>query len=164
MNGYLLDANIFINANRYYKREFFPIVWNFFRNTPEVLMLDRVYREIVALDDELSEWAKVYYKNNSISADQFIVEYQQVSEYLVGSQKWEPAGYEQWTNDYEKADPWLIACAKHNNYCIVTDENKKGPNGNKTANEPKIPFVAEQLSVSTINFWTFLRKEQFSAR
>lgn len=74
---------------------------------------------------------------------------------------WTAAGYGQWTFDYTKADPWLIACAKQEDYVMVTDERNTGPNGKATPSEPKIPFVAKALGVQTVDFWKFLDLEHF---
>lgn len=164
MNGYLVDSNIFIVSNRNYRQEFFPVVWDFFLSTPNLYMLDRVYNELVPKNDALSVWAKKNYKNSVIVADTFFDEYRQVADYLRNSGLWTNAGYEQWTRDYTKADPWLIACALNRGYTIVTDEKMTGPNGKASPNEPKIPFVAKQLGVKTASFWTLLKSEHFTAK
>ena len=161
MKGFLIDSNIFINANRHYRRAYFPIVWHFFEQTPEVYMLDRVYDEVIGLGDDLSDWARGFYRDKQIEADQYIQNYAEVAQYLTNSNNWTAAGYGQWTDDYTKADPWLIACAKQEDYAIVTDERNTGPNGKATPNEPKIPFVAKALGVRTVDFWKFLDLEHF---
>ncbi|ARY92783.1 MULTISPECIES: DUF4411 family protein [Lacticaseibacillus] len=163
MNGYLLDSDIWIISNRHYRQRFFPIVWHFFLNTEHLYMLDRVYEEITTKDDELSVWVKEHFKGKTIVSDLFVTEYQVVTQYLMTSQKWTAAGYEQWTGDYQKADPWLIACALNKKMTIITNENMTGPNGLASKAEPKIPYVANQLGVATMNFWDFLANEKFIA-
>ncbi|TNL00720.1 DUF4411 family protein [Lactiplantibacillus pentosus] len=56
-----------------------------------------------------------------------------------------------------------MACAKQEDYAIVTDERNTGPNGKATPSEPKIPFVAKALGVQTVDFWKFLDLEHFKA-
>lgn len=163
MNGYLIDSNILINSNRYYRQEFFPIVWKFFITTPNFYMLDRVYDELTTKDDALSVWTKQNYNKKAILAANSIQEYTQVSSFLSESGLWTPAGYQDWTEKYEKADPWLIACAMKNSYTIITDEKNAGPNGVASNNEPKIPFVANHFEVKINNFWDFLGAEHFIA-
>jgi len=164
MNGYLIDSNILINSNRYYRQQFFPVVWQFYLQTPDLYMLDRVYAELVSKDDSLGKWTKANYKPKLISADESFSEYREVNHYLSQSKLWTPAGYQEWTDKMEKADPWLIVCAMKNSYTIVTDEKNTGPNGRASDNEPKIPFVSEHFKVPTVSFWEFLKQKQFLAQ
>ena len=164
MNGYLIDSNILINSNRYYKQKYFPVVWNFFLKTPNFFMLDKVYNELTSKEDDLCKWTLSNYQETILNADDFIVEYSRISNYLVSSQLWSPAGYQEWVSKYDKADPWLIACALKNSYIIITDERNTGPNGSISDNEPKIPFVASKFNVPTISFWEFLDTNQFIAK
>lgn len=164
MNGYLIDSNILIVSNHNYRQEFFPVVWNFFTNSNDMFVSNRVYKEIIAVKDDLCDWTKSNYKDRTVNVEDAIEEYKQVINYVTYSGKWKQAGYEQWSSDINKADPWLIAYAKKHNMTIVTDENNTGPNGTSTNNEPKIPFVAAHFRVSTIGFWEFLKKEHFKAK
>ncbi|WP_054726159.1 DUF4411 family protein [Paucilactobacillus hokkaidonensis] len=159
MNGYLVDSNILITSNRRYRQQYFPVVWHFFLQTPHFYMLDRVYNELTSKNDDLKNWTKQNYQNKIIKADDCIAEYTQITQYLLASNLWTAAGYQEWTAKYEKADPWLIACAMKNSYTILTDERSTGPNGNKSDNEPKIPFVANEFNVPTMNFWTFFSRK-----
>jgi hypothetical protein len=77
-----VDSNILINSNRNYRQKYFPVVWDFFLNTPDLYMLDRVYRELVSKDDELRAWIKRYYSEKILTADESIAEYQKVNQYL----------------------------------------------------------------------------------
>lgn len=164
MSGYLIDSNILIVSNRNYRQEFFPVVWNFFKNNQNVFISKPVYSEIVVLQDDLCDWTKINYKNRVVQVDDSVTEYTQVLEYITSSGNWTQAGYEEWSADINKADPWLIAYAKKHDLTIITDENNTGPNGSPTKNEPKIPFVAAHFGVKTINFWEFLQKEHFKAQ
>ncbi|WCG35738.1 DUF4411 family protein [Companilactobacillus farciminis] len=163
MNGYLIDSNILINSNRYYRQKFFPVVWNFFLTMPNFYMLDRVYDELVSKKDDLCTWTKNNYKNKILIADSYTSEYTDVAQYLISSGHWSAAGYQEWTSKYEKADPWLIACAINNSYTIITNERNTGPNGTTSDNEPKIPFVAQEFNVPILTFWEFLEKNNFVA-
>lgn len=163
MSGYLIDANILIVSNRNYRQAFFPVVWNFFKNNDAVFVSKHVYDEILTLDDDLCAWTKQNYQSRIVYGDDSIVEYTRVIEYVTSSGQWNAAGYEQWSIDERKADPWLIATALKRDLTIVTDENNTGPNGRPTNNEPKIPFVAHHFDVKTIDFWTLLGEEHFQA-
>ncbi|WP_034994865.1 DUF4411 family protein [Liquorilactobacillus vini] len=134
-----------------------------FSNDQEIFILDKVYKEMLQGKDELRDWAKCN-KSKVVDSALAVKEYQDVLIYLVSSNKWEPAGYELWASDINKADPWLIACAKMKSLIIVTDEKNSGPNGKKSRQEPKIPFVADRLGVRTIGFWEFLKLKKFVAR
>lgn len=127
-------------------------------------MIGQVFKELESKNDELSDWIKKNYLNNTVSVDDCIPEYVKVTEYVSQSNLWTAAGYEEWTMKYEKADPWLIASAMKHSYTIITDERDTGPNGNRTDNEPKIPFVAKHFNVPTINFWDFLSANHFIAK
>lgn len=118
---------------------------------------------MVSKGDTLSNWTRQNYNKKTIIADDSIQEYAQVSSFLSESDLWSPAGYQEWTEKYEKADPWLIACAMKNSYTIITDERNTGPNGITSNNEPKIPFVANHFNVKIANFWSFLGTEHFVA-
>lgn len=140
------------------------MVWKFFNTNPDIYILDRVYNEITDIEDDLSNWFKNNYSNRLIDSKLSVNEYIKVTTYLMNSGKWTEAGYNEWTEVEGKADPWLIACALQNNYCIVTNERNKGPNGAITSLEPKIPFVANAFKVKTIDFWGFLGETQFKAQ
>ncbi|MBU7540808.1 DUF4411 family protein [Levilactobacillus brevis] len=164
MSGYLIDSNILIVSNRNYRQDFFPVVWEFFKNNEDVFITNRVYNEIMKLDDELCAWTKANYKSRVLQVENAVSEYGRVISYVTSSGKWRPAGYEQWSSDANKADPWLIGYALKYGLTIVTDENNTGPNGHPTNNEPKIPFVADYFGVDTINFWELLSREHFKAQ
>ncbi len=163
MNGYLVDSKILINSNRNYRQKFFPVVWHFFLTVPNFYVIDRVYDELISKDDDLCDWTKQHYSKKWIPANDYILEYARVNQYLSKSGLWTPAGYQEWTSNYHKADPWLIACAMKNSYTIITDEKNTGPNGAASDNEPKIPFVANHFNVPTIDFWQFLSDKKFIA-
>lgn len=164
MTGYLVDSNILINSNRYYRQQYFPVVWHFFQQMPNFHMLDRVYQELTSKSDDLSVWTRQYYLRNTVKVDDCVAEYGQIAQYVSQSGLWSAAGYEEWTMKAEKADPWLIASAMKHSYTIITDEKNTGPHGNRTANEPKIPFVAQHFNVSIVNFWDFLSDNHFVAK
>ncbi|WP_273753449.1 DUF4411 family protein [Leuconostoc mesenteroides] len=163
MSGYLIDSNILIVSSRNYRQKFFPIIWQFFKNNNQIYVLDKVYSELVCIDDDLGKWVKDNYERIKIISDSSIIEYRKVVRYLVESGKWNPAGYQQWTMNSDKADPWLIAVAMKNDLTIITDEKLKGPNGSPVDNEPKIPFVAKNFNVKTLTFWEFLEDQNFVA-
>lgn len=159
---YLIDSNILINSNRHYKQKFFPVVWDFFLNN-DVYLIDKVYDELKDKDDELSEWIKNNCKNHVIDSSFSILEYKEVANFLETSGKWKDSAIQSWIGEDWKADPWLISCAKHNSYTIITDEKDTGPDSISKA-EPKIPYVAKKLGVKVVNFWTFLENNNFKAK
>ncbi|GAO99620.1 DUF4411 family protein [Fructobacillus ficulneus] len=134
MKQYLLDANILINANRYYRQKFFPVIWRFFKNNQKIHLLDKVYNEIIVIDDELSCWLRKNYDEVQINSSNSIAEYKKVVDYLVTSQLWSPAGYESWIQNANKADPWIISSALKHDFIIVSEERKTGPNGMQSSN------------------------------
>lgn len=55
------------------------------------------------------------------------------------------------------ADPWLIACAKANDYVLVTFEQSAGKlNPKAPGSNPKIPDIAKEFGVETINLYQML--------
>ena len=62
MTTYLLDANVFIQAkNLHYGFDFCPAFWEWIdeqNNAAKAFSVERVGDEILAGDDELSEWAR----------------------------------------------------------------------------------------------------------
>lgn len=62
MTTYLLDANVFIQAkNLHYGLDFCPAFWDWLDEANaagDVFSIERVEDEILAVNDELAEWAR----------------------------------------------------------------------------------------------------------
>lgn len=58
--------------------------------------------------------------------------------------------------DRSRADPFVIALAKVENYTVVTEE-KHG-----TLTKPKIPIVCEHFGIRCINLLQFIREQGWS--
>ncbi|MCS6894790.1 MAG: DUF4411 family protein [Bacteroidia bacterium] len=63
---YLLDANVFIQAkNLHYGFDFCPAFWDWLihkATEQRLYTIDKVAEEIIAVDDDLSNWIKKHYQ------------------------------------------------------------------------------------------------------
>ena len=56
---YILDTNIFIEANnRYYVIDFCPAFWDWISNNDDVCSIDKVKDELLVRQDAISNWAQ----------------------------------------------------------------------------------------------------------
>ena len=154
---YLLDANVFIQANNfYYPKDIFPGFWDWIekQNKNKVIAsIDSIRNELSRGDDELSEWAKTCDKK-----EWFLPEDDENTQNCFG----DIVNWIQEHNQFKDvakeefigvADPWLIAKAKSSNSTIVTQE-KSAPNSKRKI---YIPDVCNYFNVSYINTIDLIR-------
>lgn len=155
MNKYILDANIFIQAkNLHYGFAFCPAFWDWIieKNVEEkVYSIDKIYDELVAGEDELSDWVK---NQNTL----FLPTNAEVLPYLAPVSLWAS------TNTFDQvavstflqvADYYLIAHGLAHNYIIVTHEVPAN-----TLKRIKIPNACIGLNIKFMNPYTMLRNEK----
>jgi len=147
---YCLDANIFIEGwNKYYAMDISPSYWDIldrFAQDGIVFSPIEVKREIVRVDDELSNWLKsrpYFFKDITSEVQEELRSIMQKYPRLVDS-----------TRQRSIADPWVIAFAITEEAIVVTKENPAGTSSRRI----KIPDVCNDLGVSWIDDFQFARE------
>jgi len=145
---FLIDANSLITPyRRYYPFDLVPRFWSSMQEWVEdgdILIIDKVYDELSAGGDELSDWISNINSLNPISHknSDIINKYSEILEYIRTSGLYKPKALTEWS-DHKVADPWLIATAIVHKLGIITLET---PNGNLSPSmqsaHPKIPDIA----------------------
>ena len=153
---YLLDANVFIQAkNLYYGMDFCPAFWDWLiksNQKKQVFSIEKVKDEVLAIEDELSKWAKAQRKEFFLSLDASVLQMlNEVSDW-VRSQNYEDAAVNTFL---QVADYYLVACAKSNGHTIVTHEIPSN-----SPKKIKIPNVCIGLKIKCMTPYEMLRKER----
>ncbi len=145
--GYVLDANVIIDARRRYPQDTFPQLWECITELVEhgrLICPREVLHELEKGDDDCATWAK--------SLPGFVVEAGDNVICIVSqiTKKWP-----EWVSkNRNRADPWIIAEAEDRRFRVITHE-KKGP--------PSIPSICKERRVRSMDLldmmstegWTF---------
>ncbi len=145
---YTLDTNILIGLSQRYPRDIFPGVWEQLEglvSAGQSCICEAVLREVDRGGDELHGWAKNLPRFVCTTTDE---ELKTVAEIGIKHPTWVQG-------QINEADPFIVAHAKTEGSIVVTEEKRKGP-GTDDKNQ-KIPNVAEEQNVPTMNFLDFLR-------
>jgi len=135
---YLLDANIFIQAQQtYYGLDTCPGFWTALvrENGAKRVCIDKVKAELVAIDDALSDWVKnkappTLFKG---TADKQVVDaFGDLLNWVLGQPQFTQGARAEFAN---AADGWVIAYAKVNGLVVVTHE-ELAPDAKKTVPIP----------------------------
>jgi hypothetical protein len=153
---YLLDANVFIQAkNLHYGMDFCPAFWDWLikRNEAEqVFSIEKVADELVAGDDDLSNWANQRGSRFFLPPDNEVLSaLQQVSEWVMG-QQYAPAAI---STFFQVADYYLIAHALGHSYVVVTHEI-----ASDVIRKVKIPNACIGLKIKCMTPYEMLRREK----
>jgi hypothetical protein len=163
---YLLDANVFIQARQtYYGLDTCPGFWDALARenaAKRIFSIDKIKTELLAIDDDLSEWVKeiapaTLFKG---TADISVANtFRDLLNWVQGEQQFISAAKATFAN---AADGWVIAYAKANGYVVVTHE-ELAPDAKKTV---PIPNVCLKFGVHYANTFAMLRdlKVQFVLR
>lgn len=153
---YLLDANVFIQAkNLHYGFDFCPGFWNWIDEATangRVASTREVLDELIAGDDDLSQWARARTASMFRATDEHVLaSLRQVSSWAVG------AGYEQSavSTFFQGADYYLVGHAHAYEHVIVTHE-VPSPSTKKL----KIPDACVAMGVRYLSTYTMLRQER----
>jgi len=153
---YLLDANVFMMANNlHYGLDFCPAFWHWLimsNGQQKLFSIEKVRDEILACNDELTEWTKGLGEHFFLKPDQKV---------LKGM-----ARVSQWVheNDYtfaakkdflQVADYWLISYGLAHDFVVVTHEKPAD-----TRNKVKIPNVCNGLCIKVMTPFEMLRCER----
>lgn len=155
MTTYLLDANVFIQAkNLHYGFDFCPAFWDWLDQanaTGNIFSIERVGDEILAVNDELAEWAKqrpgLFLKPDPVMVPSLTV----VGEWASGA-GYEPAGV---ATFLQVADYYLVAQAHAHGHVVVTHE-VFSPSPKKI----KIPNACIGVGVKSVSPYEMLRSER----
>lgn len=147
---YTLDANILINMERLYPREFFASLWDAVEvavANGDLCICEVAQKELERGDDDLAPWVKSVPGFVCKTTDAELVTVAEIS-----------TAHPDWVRDQKNAgDPFVIAHAKAEGSIIVTEESRKGA-GVIDKNQ-KIPNVADEHSVTCIKFFDLLRAQ-----
>lgn len=162
---FLIDSNIFITPyQNFYPFDIAPGFWKQMESKltlDEVFVLDVVRDEVIAGDDELSNWFNQIQGVHILSRKdpQILQEYAKVLSYLQNDPHYTERALRAWSIE-SIADPWLIAAAKAYDYTIITLEASAGPI-TTSSSKPKIPTVGAALGVRCENLFYFMRQTGF---
>lgn len=158
---FCLDANVFIQAHRfYYAFDIAPSFWEgllFHAENGNICSPIAVFHEISG-DDELAQWVKEYRTILFEEPDDQINDiFAQIANYV--SENYEP---HQIAEFLDGADPWVIAHAKSKNYIVVTQEKLKveerSPATGLISGKIKIPNICSVFDVQWINTFQLMRE------
>lgn len=153
--SYLLDANVFMAANRlHYGMDFCPAFWDWLvhqGNTGTVFSIDKVADEIQGGQDDLSEWAQargqhLFRRTPPTLGPQFA----EVSQWAT-SQRYTPAAI---STFLQVADYYLVVYALAGGYTVVTHETPSNSQG-----RIKIPNACLGVDVKFMTPYQMLRRE-----
>jgi len=153
--AYLLDANVFIQAkNLHYGFDFCPAFWDWLIGANRrglVFSIEKVQDELLAGDDDLSDWARARSSTFFLPPDEKIISaFGRVSAW-VQRQNYEPAAIHTFL---QMADYYLIAHALAHGFTVVTHEVPAN-----TKKKVKIPNVCIGLGIRHMNPYDMLRRE-----
>ncbi len=163
---YLIDANILITPyEQYYPFDLAQTFWQQMGthiSNGKIAILDMVRDEIYKGQDDLSNWLKGLHIAQMVShKDQgVIVNYSQIIQYLQNSNLYKEPAMQEWANG-SVADAWLIAAAMKHGYTLVTFEKPNmGLNAKSPSKKAKLPDVATQFNVKTVDLFYIMRQLQ----
>ena len=121
--GYLLDANVFIEAKRrHYGFDFCPAFWGWLVHANEggrVFSIERVGLELRAGADELAEWAEERGEGFFLPPDEKLLRSLAVAAEWVRGRQYRPSAVSAFLED---ADSYLVAHAHAHRHVVVTHE------------------------------------------
>ena len=153
---YLLDSNVFISAkNLHYGFDFCPAFWDWLiseNRAGKVFSIERVGDELLAGDDDLTEWARDRGGDFFIPPDATLFPaLGEVSSWATGQ------GYDQAavSTFFQLADYYLVAQARAGQHTVVTHERASG-----SRRKIKIPDACIGLGVKYVTPYEMLRTER----
>ena len=154
---YLLDTNIFIQANNlHYGMDFCPAFWDWLikKNAQQKLFsIEKVGDELKAMEDELSKWAKELGTKFFLKPDETVLKALAEVSLWISEKDYTDVAKNIFLQG--AADYYLIAQAKVKKYTVVTHER---PYDSK--NKIKIPDVCIGLQIKCMTVYEMLRTER----
>ena len=154
--AYLLDADVFIRAkNLHYGLDFCPAFWDWLiagNTAGSVFSIEKVGDEVLAVEDELSEWAEArddgFFLRPDASAFPALAV---VSEWANGH-GYEPSAV---STFLQVADYYLVAQAQAGGHTVVTHEVPSA-----STRKIKIPDACIGLDIKFMTPYQMLRRER----
>jgi len=158
--GYVLDANVFIEAyQRYYAFDLVPDFWDLLvalAARGQILSIDRVKAELIERQDSLSQWAQnAFNPYFAATSDRGVLqEYRILIQWAVRqTSRFRQAAINEFAQN-TVADAWVIAYAKAYGHVVITEE-KYNPKARKKI---LIPVVCKAFSVPYMDTFDMLRQ------
>ncbi len=153
---YLLDANVFIEAKRrHYGFDFCPAFWDWLDTqhaAGSVFSIERVGNELLAADDDLSEWAARRGAAFFLPPDERLLPSLEAVAAWVRGQRFRTGAIGAFLED---ADYFLVAHAHAYGYVVVTHEVPSDG-----VRQVKIPNVAIGVKLRCMTPYEMLRIER----
>ena len=153
---YLLDANVFIQAkNLHYGLDFCPAFWDWLiagNAVGRVLSIEKVGDEIMAIADELSNWAAQRGSDFFLLPDATLLPALRTVSGWATSQRYEPAAVNTFL---QVADYYLVAHALAHGHILVTHGI-----ASTSTKKIKIPDACLGLGVKCVTPFEMLRSER----
>lgn len=153
---YLLDANVFMQAkNLHYGFDFCPAFWEWLitQNTAgKVFSIEKVEDEILAGDDDLSQWSKERGSDFFLRPDDKVIASFPVVSAWVSSHNYQPAAVNTFL---QVADYYLISQAKAMGAVVFSHETPSD-----SIKRIKIPNVCIGMDIKCITPYEMLRREK----
>jgi hypothetical protein len=160
---FIIDSNALITPhNFYYSFEIAPSFWTNIEKqilSKNIVILDKVFDEIVAKKDKLNDWLQgiqgleqIDHKSSGI-----IQNYGRVINHIQSCGFYTPVALNAWAQE-QVADPWIVAAAITNHYTVISFEVPiHGLNIKSPSDKPKIPNICEQLNVKHQNLYYMMK-------
>ena len=156
MTGYLLDANVFIQAkNLHYGFDFCPAFWDWLvaqNGGGKVASIEKVADELHAGEDELSTWSEARGDGFFLRPDSAVVPALRTVADWAGGNGYQPAAV---ATFLQVADYWLVAHALAHNCTVVTHEVPAD-----SMRKIKIPNACIGLGLRCMSPYEMLRRER----
>jgi hypothetical protein len=161
---FIIDSNALITPyNAYYSFEIAPSFWTNVEKriiSKSIVVLDKVFDEIVAKKDKLNDWLRdiqgleqIDHKNAGI-----IQNYGRVISHIQSCGLYTPVALNTWSQE-QFADPWIVAAALTNHYTVISLEAPiYGLNTNQKSDKPKIPNICDQLNIKHQNLYYMMNR------
>ena len=154
--AYLLDANVFISAkNLHYGLDFCPAFWDWIIENNEsgrVFSIEKVGDEVLALADELSDWAEARGTGFFLRPDAEVFPALAAVSNWANGQRYEPSAV---STFLQVADYYLVAHALAGQYTVVTHEVPSA-----SIRKIKIPDACIGLGIKCVSPFEMLRRER----
>ena len=154
--AYLLDANVFIAAkNLHYGLDFCPAFWDWLieqNDAGKVFSVEKVGDEVLAVEDELSQWAESRGDQFFLRPDESVFPSLAAVATWASGKSYEPSAI---STFLQVADYYLVAQAHAGRYTVVTHERPAA-----SARKIKIPDACIGLDIKCVTPFEMLRRER----
>lgn len=153
---YLLDSDVFIRAkNLHYGFDFCPAFWDWLiaeNDSGKVFSIEKVGDELVAVDDELSEWAKARGDGFFLQPDASVFPALQDVGVWAGGKGYTSSAV---STFLQVADYYLVAQALAGKHTVVTHETPS-----VSIRKIKIPDACIGIGLKCMTPYQMLRRER----